>query len=119
MSGASSRPLWLGTLSLRPGLADLTRWTDVERGAVQAHFEALQAHEREGRLVIAGRSQDMDGADRLAEDTIGIVIFHAADRDEAESIMQADPAVRADVMRYQLRSFGIAVARGGLAGEAD
>ena len=119
MSGSAAQPLWLGTLSLRPGLADLTRWTDVERGAVQAHFEALQAQEREGRLVIAGRSQDMDGADRLAEDTVGIVIFHAADRDEAEAVMQADPAVRGGVMRYKLRSFSVAVARRGLAGEAD
>ena len=117
MSGHAAQPLWLGTLSLRPSLADLTRWTDVERGAVQAHFEALQAQEREGRLVIAGRSQDMEGENRLAEDTIGIVVFYAADREEAESMMQADPAVRAGVMRYQLRSFTIAVARAGLAGE--
>ena len=65
--------------------------------------------------MIAGRSDDQDGENRLAADTIGIAIFHAADRDEARGIMEADPAVKAGVMRYRLHSYNIAVARDGLA----
>ena len=43
------------------------------------------------------------------------MVFHAADRDEAQALTEADPAVHAGVMRYKLRSFNVAVARGGLA----
>ena len=115
MDTFSAQPTWIGILSLRPGLEDLTTWTDAERAAVGAHFEALQQQAREGRLVIAGRSNDYDGENRLADDTVGITIFHAADRDEARRLMEDDPAVRARVMRYRLHSYNIAVARDGLA----
>lgn len=115
MTGYSTQPTWIGILSLRPGLQDLTAWTDAERHAVGAHFATLQEQAREGRLVIAGRSNDYDGENRLADDTIGITIFHAADREEARALMEADPAVSAGVMRYRLHSYNVAVARDGLA----
>jgi uncharacterized protein YciI len=115
MPDFSAQPTWIGIYSLRPGLEDLTAWTDAERHAVGAHFEMLKRLAQEGRLVIAGRSDDYDGENRLAADTIGISIFHAADREEARGIMEADPVVRAGVMRYRLHSYNIAVARDGLA----
>jgi uncharacterized protein YciI len=115
MADFSAQPTWIGIYSLRDGLYDLTAWTDAEREAVGAHFERLIEQARAGRLVIAGRSNDHDGENRLAADTIGITIFHAADRDEARAIMEADPAVRVGVMRYRLHSYNIAVARDGLA----
>jgi uncharacterized protein YciI len=115
LAAFADQPIWLVVLSLRPGLEDRSRWTDAERAAVTAHFERLQAQEREGRLVIAGRSNDLDAENRLAADTIGIVVFHAPDRDEAEALTEADPAVENGVMRYKLRSFNVAVARSGLA----
>jgi uncharacterized protein YciI len=111
----SALPTWIGIFSLRPGLHDLTAWSDAERNAVAAHFEILVRQAREGRLVIAGRSNDQDGENRLAADTIGISIFHAPDRAEAHAIMEADPAVVAGVMVYRLHSYNIAVARDGLA----
>lgn len=114
MPDFSAQPTWIGIFSLRDGLHDLTAWTDAERAAVGAHFEGLVRQAREGRLVIAGRSNDFDGEDRLAGDTIGITIFHAVDRDAARATMDADPAVRAGVMRYRLHSYNIAVARDGL-----
>jgi uncharacterized protein len=115
MSAFAAQPTWIGILSLRPGLEDLAVWTDAERAAVGAHFEELKRQAREGRLVIAGRSNDHDGENRLAEHTIGITIFHAADREEARRLMENDPAVRAGIMRYRLSSYNIAVARDGLA----
>ena len=115
MDGFAAQPTWIGILSLRPGLEDLTVWTDVERAAVGAHFKELQRQAREGRLVIAGRSNDQDGENRLAQDTIGITIFHAANREEARRLMEDDPAVRAGIMRYRLHSYNIAVARDALA----
>ncbi len=114
MSGFAAQPTWIGVYTLRPGLEDLSAWTDADRQAVAEHFEGLVRQAREGRLVIAGRSNDFDG-EKLAADTIGITIFHAGDREEARAIMEADPAVRADVMRYRLHSYNIAVARDGLA----
>jgi uncharacterized protein YciI len=115
MGAFAAQPTWIGIFSLRPGLEDLAVWTDVERAAVGAHFEELKRQARDGRLVIAGRSNDHDGDNRLAEDTIGITIFHAVDREEARRLMEDDPAVRAGVMRYRLHSYNIAVARDGLA----
>jgi uncharacterized protein YciI len=115
MGAFAAQPTWIGIFSLRSGLEDLAVWTDAERAAVGAHFEGLKRLARDGRLVIAGRSNDHDGENRLAEDTIGITIFHAADREEARRLMEDDPAVRAGVMRYRLHSYNIAVARDGLA----
>ena len=107
-------PLWLLTLSLRPGLQDLTAWSDEDQQAVGAHFQGLQEQARAGRLVLAGRSQDQDSETRLADNTIGVAIFHAADREAALAVAEADPAVRAGVMRFELRSFAIAAARDGV-----
>ncbi len=115
MPDFSVQPTWIGIFSLRQGLHDLTAWTDAERDAVQSHFEGLVRQAREGRLVIAGRSNDFEGEDRLAADTVGITIFHAADRDEAQRLMEDDPAIVAAVMTYRLHSYNIAVSRDGLA----
>ncbi len=115
MADFSAQPTWIGIFSLRDGLHDLTAWTDAEREAVGAHFERLVEQARAGRLVIAGRSDDHDGENRLAADTIGIAIFHAADRGEAERLMEDDPAVVAGLMTYCVHSYNIAVARDGLA----
>ena len=114
MTGYAAQPTWIGVLSLRQGLQDLTGWTEAERAAVAAHFQTLQQQAREGRLVLAGRSNDLDEQNRLAADTIGITIFHAADREEARALMENDPAVVAGVMTYRLHSYNIAAARDGL-----
>ena len=41
-----------------------------------------------------------------------LIVWNAS---EARAIMEADPAIRAGVMRYRLHSYNIAVARDGLA----
>jgi len=114
MTDFASQPTWIGVLTLRPGLQDLSAWTDAERAAVGAHFQMLQAQAREGRLVLAGRSTDMEDGNRLAADTIGVTIFHAENRDAARALMDADPAIQAGVMTYRLHGYDIAAAREGL-----
>ena len=103
--------LWLGTFRLRPDLRDPQAWTEDEHLAVGDHFTRLQQEAESGTVVLAGRTDDRDEKDWLAEDTIGIVIFEAEDRAAAETFMNDDPAVTSGVMTSTLQSYRLAVAR--------
>jgi uncharacterized protein YciI len=100
-------PHWLGVLTLRPDLRDPAAWSDGDRAAVAAHFAELQRLAAEG----AGRTDEIDPAGRMAEDTLGVVVFRAPDRAAAEARMAADAAVRAGVMRAVVNAFRVAVER--------
>ncbi len=105
------QPMWLGTFRLRPDLRDPQAWTDKEHQAVGDHFNRLKEEADRGTIIIAGRTDDRDGKDWLAEDTIGIVVFEAEDRAAAETFMADDPAVKSGVMTSTLQSYRLAVAR--------
>jgi uncharacterized protein YciI len=78
--------------------------TDAEAAAVEAHFQYLQSLTEQGTVVLAGRTTEPPH--------VGIVIFRAADRAEAEAIMNGDPAVRAGVFAPRLQPFRIALVHG-------
>ncbi len=104
-------PMWLGTFRLRPDLHDPQAWSEADHQAVGDHFDRLKTEAERGTVVFAGRTDDRDGKDWLAEDTVGIVVFQAEDREAAEAFMAADPAVRSGVMTSKLQSYRLAVAR--------
>lgn len=82
----------------RPGLA--TSPTAEERATVSEHFAMLERLCREGKLLLAGRSEDA---------AIGVAVLEVADRAEAERILAADPALARGVMRATLHEFRLAL----------
>ena len=72
--------------------------------AVGAHFEHLKRLAASGEVELAGRTTEDD------ETTIGLVLLSVSSEDEARRLMEADPAVKAGVMKGELRPFRMAVA---------
>lgn len=104
-------PHWLGVLTLRPDLRDLAVWSDADRAAVGAHFAELQRLVAGGIVLLAGRTDEIGPNGWMAEDTLGIVVFAAPDREAAEALMAADAAVEAGVMRVKVHAFQVAAER--------
>ncbi len=103
------RTPYILVLSLREDLRDPAAWTDAERQAVAEHFEMLQREAQAGRMLLAGRSDDHEPNGHLHRDVMGVAIFLAGSRDEAEKFVAADPAVVAGVMRVRVHTFNLAV----------
>jgi uncharacterized protein YciI len=76
--------------------------TEAERAAVGEHFSYLTQLAQRGDVVLFGRTTNSDA------DTIGLVIFEAADDSAAKDLMNNDPAVAAGVMTAQLFPYRIA-----------
>jgi uncharacterized protein len=51
---------FLYQLRLIPSLLDENNWTEKENAIVQHHFEVLQGLLKEGKLILAGRTLNMD-----------------------------------------------------------
>jgi uncharacterized protein YciI len=106
---AGGRSPYIFVLSLREDLRDQAAWKDEERQAVGAHFEMLQREAKAGRVLLAGRSADRDPDGRIHGNVIGIGVFLAGSREEAENFVANDPAVLAGVMKVRVHSFNLAV----------
>ena len=77
--------------------------TDEEASAVQAHFIYLQDLVDVGAVLMAGRTLTAD------EDSFGIVVFEAVSDEAAQKVVDADPAVKAKVMRAELFPYRVAL----------
>ncbi len=77
--------------------------TAAESAAMAAHFAYLQRLLAEGRLILAGRTQNTD------EDSFGIAIITADSEDAARAIMQHDPAVLGGVVTPKLYPYRVAL----------
>ena len=106
---AEGRSPYIFVLTLREDLRDQAAWKDEERQAVGANFDMLQREAKAGRVLLAGRSADRDPDGRIHSDVIGIGVFLAASREEAEGFVANDPAVLAGVMKVRVHSFNLAV----------
>lgn len=93
-------------LRLVPRLRDERNWTEADNAAVGRHFRRLQQLHREGKVVLAGKTQD--DAD---ESQFGIVVLEVGSEEEARKIMSEDDAVRASVMTARLFPFRVALVR--------
>ena len=77
--------------------------TPEEAAAVGAHFGYLQDLVDTGKVLMAGRTLTTD------EDAFGIVVFEASSEEAAQALMNADPAVQAEVMRAELFPYRVAL----------
>ena len=94
---------YLCLLRLTPRLHDPNAWTPDDEALVSDHFERLQGWLAEGRLILAGRTQE------AGERALGLVIFRAEDKHEAELLATSDPAVVGGVMTAECRPYRVAL----------
>ena len=92
-------------LKLIPYLLDEANWTEKEEDIVNRHFNSLQSLLKEGKLILAGRTLNMD------EKTFGIVILEVDSEIDAENIKNSDPAVAEGVMTAELFPYRVALIR--------
>lgn len=90
-------------LKLIPKLLDENNWTDYENEIVGRHFEILQNLLKEGRLILAGRTLNMDPSG------FGLVILEVESEEEARNIMENDPAVKEKIMSAELYPYRVAL----------
>ena len=74
--------------------------TDEERTVIEQHFVYLQKLMDEGKLVMAGRTDDAE---------LGISVICVETDEEASIIMGNDPAVKAGIFRCEVKSFLLAL----------
>jgi len=83
----------------REGVVDAP--TDDERFVIEAHFQYLLKLCDEGVVVLAGPSTEPPPT--------GIVIVRTGSREEAQALMDNDPAIEGGVMKGRLSAFKIAM----------
>lgn len=88
-------------LKLQKKYQDDKAWTNEANAAVGRHFEKLQAMQKSGRLIIAGRT--------TVKASMGFVIFQAVDDAEARKVMEEDDAVKAGIMTAEIFQFQTAL----------
>ena len=67
---------------------------------IARHFAYLQELHESGKLLMAGRFSDV---------LIGLVMITVDDRDDAQTIMNNDPAIRAKIFHGELYKWRIAL----------
>jgi uncharacterized protein len=96
---------FLYQLRLIPSLLDENNWTEKENTIVQHHFEVLQGLLKEGKLIIAGRTLNMD------PEGFGLVILEVDSEAEATELMNNDPAVKGGIMKAKIFPYRAALLR--------
>lgn len=96
---------WLGVLTLAPKFQDEKNWTTADQAIVGEHFKRLVQMNKEGVVLLAGRTQ----LETNDPDMMGLVIFYAKDEKEAADFMMNDPAVKSKIMLAKVFPYGIAV----------
>jgi uncharacterized protein YciI len=77
--------------------------TPEEIEAVEAHFLYAQSLVRSGKMLLAGRTHGEAGA------TIGIIVFHAENDEDAIAMIDQDPVIAKGVMTAEIQPFQIAL----------
>ncbi len=91
-------------LRLLPKYQDDKNWTDADNQAVGRHFARLQQLQREGKLILAGRT--------TVKESMGVVILEVANETEARKVMDDDDAVKAGIMSAEVLPFQTALLKG-------
>lgn len=90
--------VWLGVLERHYGRRGLE--PDELRRVEAEHAENLKRWEEEEDVAWVGRVEEHD-------EIRTVVVFRATDRRKAEALLSADPAVRADRLRYDLLRWSV------------
>ena len=96
---------YLYVLRLIARLRSESAWTDGDRATVSAHFQYLSKATEDGKVILAGRT------DESFDKTFGLVIYEAESEEVARTFMESDPAVAAGVMTATLHPYSIALQR--------
>jgi uncharacterized protein YciI len=99
----NSKKQFIYVLKLIPELYDVNNWTDREEKIVHRHFRELQELLKEGKLILAGKTEGND------EKTFGIVILETDSEEEALAIMKSDPEVAEGIMKAELFPYRVAL----------
>ncbi len=100
---ANNKQQYIYVLKLIPELLEKNNWTEKENEIVEKHFKVLKKLKKDGRLILAGRTLNMD------ENCFGIVILSVDKEDEAKLLMENDPAVKEGIMTAQLYPYKVAL----------
>ena len=96
---------YLYKLKLKPQYLQEENWTDKENEIVQRHFMRLKDLTEKGTVILAGRTLNED------ETQFGIVIIEVESEQEAQKLMEDDPAVSEGVMDSALYPYQVALMR--------
>lgn len=96
---------YLYVLRLPTRLHDPKAWTERENALVAKHFERLQEATKQGKVILAGRTEEP------LDKTFGIVVFEAPSDEAAKEFMNSDPTVAAGVMTASLHPYSVALLR--------
>jgi uncharacterized protein YciI len=82
-------------------------WTAEDHETFDLHWANLRRASEDGRLVLAGRAQDPDGAGPA------IVIFEADSDEEARHFLESEPFIQRGFATATLHPFAVALSRNG------
>ena len=94
---------YLYTLVLIDRLFIEDNWTTKDEAIVSRHFRHLVDLEKEGVLIMAGKTADLD------PNTKGFVFFQAESTQKAQAIMDRDPAIMEGIMTGTLQEYNVAL----------
>lgn len=92
-------------LKLDPRLYKVENWTVEDEAVVGRHFNYLKELLKEGKLIIAGKTEEND------EKTFGIVVIEVESFEEAKVIMENDPGVKEGIMTSEIYPYHVALLR--------
>lgn len=100
---SNEKKQFLYMLKLIPELLDENNWTERENEIVAQHFRKLQGLLQDGRLLLAGRTLNMDPTG------CGLVILEVDSEEAARELMESDPAVSEGIMTATLFPYRVAL----------
>jgi D-alanyl-D-alanine carboxypeptidase len=101
---AQTKKQFVIVLRLQPKYQDDKNWTEADNQAVGRHFAKLQQLQKDGKLILAGRT--------TVKESIGVVILEVESEAEARKIMDEDDAVKAGIMAAEVFPFQTALLKG-------
>ena len=101
---ANAKKQFVIVLRLQPKYQDDKNWTEADTSAVGRHFARLQQLQKDGKLILAGRT--------LIKESMGVVILEVESEAEARKVMDDDDAVKAGIMSAEVLPFQTALVKG-------
>jgi D-alanyl-D-alanine carboxypeptidase len=101
---AQKKQQFVIVLRLQPKYQDDKNWTEADNQAVGRHFAKLQELQKQGKLILAGRT--------TVKESTGFVILEVESEAEARKIMDDDDAVKAGIMSAEVLPFQTALIKG-------